>query len=238
MSERPAGEPLSDLLAAGLVHELRQPLTAAFAALRIADAARAGGGGSCEGLELMASQLARMQEILSTFQELLEPTGGPAAFDVGPVVSRAVRLFSPRVQPLGARFSHTPPPGPLNALGAPGALLHALGNLLANALDAVAASGDGRVAVRVLPPASPGAPVEVRVADEGPGVPASLRARIFDAGFSTRPGAGRGFGLAVGRRMMTRHAGDLVLVPDDDPRRPEWARTELAAVLPAAGGRP
>jgi signal transduction histidine kinase len=55
--------------------------------------------------------------------------------------------------------------------------------------------------------------VRIRVSDYGPGVPSALRARIFDAGFSTKSG-GWGIGLALTRRIVEEnHGGRLVLVP-------------------------
>ena len=72
-----------------------------------------------------------------------------------------------------------------------------LGNLIDNAMDAAAAAEDRWVEV-VLRPAESGG-VILEVSDSGAGVPAGLRDRIFDHGFSTKPAGaqGRGVGLAA-----------------------------------------
>jgi signal transduction histidine kinase len=82
-----------------------------------------------------------------------------------------------------------------------------------------------------------GAGVDVRISDEGPGIPAPLRARIFEARFTTKPpGRGSGLGLHVARRLMARQGGDVFLVPDADPARLPWAATEFCIAVPPPPG--
>lgn len=85
-----------------------------------------------------------------------------------------------------------------------------LGNLIDNATDAAGPGGtvqvhlwrDGRCTV-------------LRVSDDGPGVPAEDRARIFDAGFSTKVPRGRstrGIGLALVQQVVHRRGGEVAVV--------------------------
>jgi signal transduction histidine kinase len=79
--------------------------------------------------------------------------------------------------------------------------------LIDNALDAVGEAG--RITLRAH---VQGARVLVEVADDGPGVPDHLQARIFDAFFTTKPvGEGAGLGLDVAQRIVVRHHGELRL---------------------------
>jgi signal transduction histidine kinase len=88
----------------------------------------------------------------------------------------------------------------------------ALESLVKNAIDALAGKG-GTINVRVSPSAGSGA--VIRVADDGPGIPAELRKRVFAAGFSTKQG-GWGIGLSLARRIVEdSHNGRLVLVSAD-----------------------
>jgi signal transduction histidine kinase len=84
-------------------------------------------------------------------------------------------------------------------------------NLIDNAIDALCDSGGrGTITIRTR---REGDQVVVEVADDGPGIPDDVRARIFDAFFTTK-GAGRGTGLGLdtARRIVEeRHRGTLVV---------------------------
>jgi signal transduction histidine kinase len=231
----------ADLLAPALLHELKQPLMGADAAATLLERAAGAQLALHPEWEMLRRQLGRLVEVLSGYDDLFRAGDAePVPFAAGPVVSRAVDLLAHRTQPLGARFHFSRQAGPLDGFGAPSALVHATTNLIANALDAVEAVPDGgRIEVRVL--RAPGAGVEVRVSDQGVGIPAEHRAQLFDARFTTKPpGKGTGLGLHLSRRLMTRFGGELVLVEADDPSRLPWAVTEFCILVPPppAGGLP
>ena len=95
-------------------------------------------------------------------------------------------------------------------------------NLIDNAADAIAPGG--RITLRTR---AQGVRVSVEIADDGPGVPADLQARIFDAFFTTKPvGRGTGLGLDIAQRIVVRHHGELRL--DSAP-----GETRFQVVLPA-----
>jgi signal transduction histidine kinase len=89
-----------------------------------------------------------------------------------------------------------------------------LWNLVRNAVQV---SGAGRV-VRVKVEATDGG-VDVLVQDEGPGIPAEERERVFDA-FYTRRTHGTGIGLAVVKRIIDDHGpeGAAITIEDGEPR--------------------
>ena len=97
------------------------------------------------------------------------------------------------------------------------------GNLLENALDAIAE--EGRVDVIVV---RDNERVLVRFVDDGPGVPAEIRDRIFDPFFTTKPqGQGTGLGLDIVRRLVRHNDGAVEL-----ESRP--GETEFWVSLPVA----
>ena len=224
-------------LAPGLIHEMRHPLMGILAGLELL-ARRIPSVAGTQEWQLLNEQAARMDELLRTYQELF--AGGPVeriAFAVDETVRRAVSLLSPRIRKLGARFSLEAGDAPALALGTPPLLVHAVTNLLVNALDAIEERATpGRVQVRVV--AGP-TRVQVRVSDEGTGIAEAIRPHLFQPRFTTKPqGKGTGLGLHLARTAMERSGGDLHLVEPSDPSRASWARTEFAISLPSARGVP
>lgn len=222
-------------LAPGLIHELRHPLMGLLAGLELL-ARRIPAVGGTQEFHMLGEQAARMDELLRTYQDLF--AGGAVQrgpFAVDETVRRAVSLLSPRIRKLGPRFSLESVPGPVVAVGAPPLLVHAVTNLLVNALDAVEQRGGAaRLQVRVLR-----APrcVQVRVSDEGGGIAEEIRPLIFQPRFTTKPeGKGTGLGLHLARTAMERAGGELRLVDAGDPERVAWAQTEFAISLPGVGG--
>ena len=80
-----------------------------------------------------------------------------------------------------------------------------LWNLFLNAVQAMGANGT----LEIKTQQSKGA-IEIHVRDTGPGIPASLRAKIFEPLFTTKPRA-TGLGLAIARRIAEEHGGELRL---------------------------
>jgi signal transduction histidine kinase len=96
-------------------------------------------------------------------------------------------------------------------------------NLIDNAIDAAPESGHVEItAGREL------TFVVVRIVDDGAGIPADIRDRIFDQFFTTKPvGQGTGLGLEMARTLVRRNGGDV-----DFESRP--GRTEFRVSLPIA----
>ncbi len=90
----------------------------------------------------------------------------------------------------------------------PRGLVTVVGNLVDNALDAVAGTPDARVEVELR---AEGRTAVLVVRDTGPGVPPERRELIFTEGWSTKKPPGhreRGIGLPLVRRLAHRHGGD------------------------------
>jgi signal transduction histidine kinase len=79
-------------------------------------------------------------------------------------------------------------------------------NLLDNAIDAVGPGGNITIRTR-----SAGDDVIVEIIDDGPGIPAEIQDRVFDAFFTTKPpGKGTGLGLDISYNIVTfKHKGDI-----------------------------
>ena len=90
------------------------------------------------------------------------------------------------------------------ALADPLALRRIISNLTTNAVEA----GAGSVSLLLR---CDGEQLELVCEDDGPGIPAMERERVFEPGFSTRSRSGSGFGLALVRELALRHDGSVRL---------------------------
>ncbi|MFG2931243.1 sensor histidine kinase [Streptomyces achromogenes] len=114
----------------------------------------------------------------------------------------------------------------------PRGLVTVVGNLVDNALDAVAATPHARVEVELR---AEGRTVVLRVRDTGPGVPEDQRELIFTEGWSTKkpPAHGkRGIGLSLVRRLAERQGGSATVGPA------AGGGAEFTVVLPEALAEP
>lgn len=110
----------------------------------------------------------------------------------------------------------------------PGGLVTVVGNLVDNALDAVAGEPHARVEVELR---ARGRAVTLRVRDTGPGIPAEHHELVFTAGWSTKePPAHRqrGIGLSLVRRLAERQGGSATV------REAHGGGAEFVVVLPEA----
>src|SRR5262245_56911096 len=172
-------------LAPGFIHEMRHPLMGVLAGLELV-ARRLHAVAGLREWTIVTDQAKRLEELFRTYYDLFAGAPQkPRPVAVDETVKRAVSLLHLRLRKLGDRFSLSSSSGPVLALGGGPPLLHAVTNLLSNALDALDdGGGSGRLEIRIVRAANE---VEVRVSDQGSGIPAAARARLFEPRFTTKP---------------------------------------------------
>jgi signal transduction histidine kinase len=158
----------------------------------------------------MRGDLERLERVAHRFERIGRPPRKDPV-DVRHLVEQVGGYFRARVPTLAHAVEIAASGGdePLLIHGDAVLLEWALEVLMKNAVDALAGRG-GRIYI-----ASSRVPegVRIRVADDGPGIPREIRARVFEAGFSTKD-SGWGVGLALARRIVEEnHGGRLMLVP-------------------------
>jgi len=119
-------------------------------------------------------------------------------------------------------------------MGSADDLEQAVLNLLVNARDALSPTG-GVIRVRVRPYRQEGLPAGVRIVveDNGPGVPDSIRATIWEPFFTTKgEGRGTGLGLSVVARVVREHGGQIDLERLNDDSQAERPGTRFVLTLP------
>lgn len=162
-------------------------------------------------IEHMRADVDRLERVAHRFERIGRPPKKEPV-EVGALVDRVVTYFRARVPTLTTPvvFAVEMHDDALTVLGDRVLLEWALESLIKNAIDALSGVG-GTIAVTA--DALPGGRVRIRVADDGPGVPADKAKRIFDAGFTTKE-RGWGIGLALTRRIVEEnHGGRLTLAP-------------------------
>jgi signal transduction histidine kinase len=198
-------------LAAGVAHEVGNPLAAVigYADLLLHD--EPPGGARRDALERIRRETGRISGIVADLLDYSRPvTGAVEPVQLGATAEAAVSLVRPQARFRDVAVENRIPPSLAPAALAASRLVQVLVNLLLNAADAM----DGRGTV-VLDGREVGGALELTVRDSGPGVAPELAATIFDPFFTTKdPGHGTGLGLAISRSIARAYGGDLILASD------------------------
>jgi signal transduction histidine kinase len=203
-------------LAAGMAHELRNPLTSMK---MLVQGALAGSSSDADGaldgwgspglrgrdLAVLEEEITRLEHLTQSFLDFARPPAPEKrTMDVRPLVEQTLAFVAGRVAAAAARVELVAPPTPVSAPIDPGQFRQVLLNLLLNALDALVGGG---VITIVLKCEGDGW-LTLQVADTGSGLPAALGERIFDP-FTTTKETGAGLGLPICKRIAEVHGGTI-----------------------------
>jgi signal transduction histidine kinase len=200
-------------LAAGMAHELRNPLTSMKILVQGAMAGCENGVEdswsyprlSVRDLTILEEEITRLEGMIQSFLDFARPPEtAKRVLEIRPLVEQTLVLVSARAATLGARVELTVPETPVRVAVDPGQFRQVLLNLLLNALDAM--PGGGTITVRLEEERD--GTMMVQVADRGCGLPADLGERIFDP-FTTTKESGLGLGLSICKRIATAHGGTI-----------------------------
>ncbi|NBC39633.1 GAF domain-containing protein [Corallococcus exiguus] len=200
-------------MAAGLAHEIRNPLGAIKGAAQCLDPRKLPGEDG-EFLDVIVEEVNRLNGVVTAFLDYSRPLKqnfGPT--DLNEVVTRTMRLIQNDMPPtaeLAVELDLRLP----RAEGDAEQLKQVLINLVQNAVQAMGPQ-PGRITVRTEKPerfgdlrSAGGEFVEVRVSDTGPGIPADQQPHIFVPFFTTKQ-KGTGLGLAISQRIVKNHGGSI-----------------------------
>lgn len=188
-------------MAAVVAHEVKNPLAGLRSTLQILEGRAADGSSDREIIATMIRRIDVLNRIVDELLSFARPAEMHRALvDCCDLVRDAVAVGSRDVQHVEVDGARCLVDGDASQLE------RALLNLLLNAVQA--SSGDpGSVTVRVEPV---GTSCEIRVRDDGPGIPDDIRGRAFDP-FVTSRSQGTGLGLTITRRIVEAHGGTVTL---------------------------
>jgi two-component system sensor histidine kinase HydH len=191
-------------LAAGVAHEIRNPLTSVQLLVQTARRDPTAGALTDDDLALIDDELGRIERSLRTLLDYARPPKlERVPCDPGAVAEGALTLVRGRARQQGTEVRFAPPAVPIALSADPAQLRQVLVNLLLNALDTVPTGGAVEVAVGRDGPA-----VTLAVSDTGPGIAPEMAPRLFEP-FATNKETGVGLGLVVSKRIVEDHGGTI-----------------------------
>lgn len=191
-------------LAAGMAHELRNPLAAMTGAVEILEKELPDHGTPAEFISILRQEVARLNKVAGKYIDFARPREPDlSALNINESVQSAVDLLQRSAEKSKVEIRFTPAADIPHALADSVQVHQALVNLLLNGIQSMQAGGLLQVNVE-----ADRAGIRILVRDHGPGLPPGPPERIFEPFFSTREG-GTGLGLAVSRQIASSHGGGL-----------------------------
>jgi signal transduction histidine kinase len=192
-------------IAAGLAHEVGNPLAALIGYVKIMEA-QGSPERRREYLERMSGELTRIHGIIGELVHLSRPAEWiPGETDVAEVLRRTAALLRDHPDLRNVAVALDAPATLVHPALEPGRLQQVIVNLVLNAAQAMPEGGTLTLRAR-----EEEAGVTVTVSDTGAGIPAEAQGKIFEPFFTTKdPGSGLGLGLSISRRIVTLMGGTI-----------------------------
>jgi signal transduction histidine kinase len=220
------------LLAAGVAHEVRNPLTAIKAWLFLQQKHLRPGTPEHADTEVIASEVTRLEAIVRDVLLLARPSAPRLTSVSADEPLRQVQtLLTPELEKAGIRLV-LDDSVPARLQIDPQQIQQVLINLVQNAADSIGRNGTVTLRVRLDSKRLADRLTEVvilEVADTGKGIPPEVQKRLFDPFFTTKD-SGTGLGLPIAARIVEKHGGALQY--QTQPNR----GTTFGIVLPRAEG--
>ncbi len=192
-------------LVAGLAHEIGTPMGVIQGHASLLESSVRDDG--LWRLKTIQEQIGRISRIIQGLLNMARPTRRePTPVDLSALVDNTLAFLTEKLSRRGIEavrdFGQVP-----SVVGDPERLQQLFLNLFLNAADAMPDGGRLRI---VLAPVELGTEVEIRVQDEGAGIPEEQLAQVFDPFFTTKEaGVGNGLGLAVAHGIVAEHRGAI-----------------------------
>jgi signal transduction histidine kinase len=192
-------------MAARIAHNVKNPLSSMKTVVQLMEEDASLPERVRQDCRVVASEIDRLNANISQVLRYAKPAReADRPTDLGAVVERVLNLTRAEAERRGARLEYERPSTACPVEGGEEAASDILTTLVVNAMEAAPPGGIIRISVARPSPEEDG--FELVVEDEGPGIPAELRQKIFQPFFTTRPG-GTGLGLAIVARRVEEIGG-------------------------------
>ena len=193
-------------MAAGLAHEIRNPLASMTGSIQLLAENKVFAEDDRRLMGIVLREADRLDGLVTDFLQFARPAPLQArAIDLAEVIASTLELFRNDPTKRHVRLEEQVE-APLRLLGDPGQLGQVLWNLLANAAEAT--SGGGTISVRASCQDDTG--VVLVVEDDGEGISSEDLPRVFDPFFTTKE-RGTGLGLATVHSIIQAHSGEIAV---------------------------
>jgi two-component system sensor histidine kinase HydH len=192
-------------LAAGVAHEIRNPLSSIKGLATYFGSMPGAGEEERQAARVMVNEVERLNRAVSGLLEFARPAElSRRKTDVRALAAHTLRLVREDAAARGVAVPHAEEDGPLVALLDPDRLSQCLLNLYLNAIEAMENGGE----LRVRSAEAAGDTLEITVEDTGKGIPKEDLEKIFEPYYTAKP-SGTGLGLAVVHKIVTAHGGHV-----------------------------
>jgi signal transduction histidine kinase len=207
--------------AAGIAHELRNPLTAIRSTIQFLSGEFDEGSENRRLARGILDEVDRLNNIVGNLLSLAHPSENrPVQIDLRQEIEKCASFTEAKARSQNVELQVTCEDGLPNLLFDPAELRQVLLNIMMNGLQAMPQGGT--LTVRAQRPthaagamSAKSGRILVDITDQGPGIPHELRQKVFEPFFTTKPG-GTGLGLAICRSIVKRYDGDIWIEQADD----------------------
>jgi signal transduction histidine kinase len=218
------------VFAAGIAHEIRNPITAMKVRLFTLKDSHPPGGSEFEDLQVIESEISRIERIVQEFLRFARPSEPDlVTIEIDLFLREVYSLLLPEMTKRGIKFNLDLGADVMVSID-PEKMKQVLMNFVQNGAESI--EGEGAVTIRsraeehtISGRALPA--VAVDILDTGKGMPKEVRNRLFDPFFTTKE-HGTGLGLPIAARIVEKHGG--MIQYDTEPGR----GTTFTVLLPIA----
>jgi len=195
-------------LSAGVAHEINNPLGTVLLYSHVLLKQLRDGDPRQNDLQMIVAEATRCKEIVRGLLDFARQSRvSKASTDLVALIAEVLSVSAPQAKQAGVRLTSDVPDNLPEMVIDGTQIRQMLVNLVQNGIDSVGDDGEVRIAARLRPSADS---VEIKVSDNGCGIPRENLSRLFTPFFTTKEmGKGTGLGLPIAYGVVKMHSGDI-----------------------------